>query len=502
MSAFLRSSGPAWGLLCVGVLLSSLPVSPTAAQQGAPTCASPAERRQARTAQRLLAEYHRLGRFDGAALVALGDCVLLSRAWGLANRDWSIANTTTTRFRIGSMTKAFTAVAIHRLAQAGRLDLDAPASRYLPRVVDSLAAGRYTVRQLLWHRSGLPDFNDDPGLFSHVQRRDTPWDSVINRAARSPLRFEPGTGFGYSNNGYWLLGAVLETVTGRSWARALDSLVSVPLGLRYTVDDQPFSIQVERATGYRDAFDGITVALPYRATADAGLWSTTEDLYRLFRGLFDPHRTSDALRAALFNDRPDGNAQGWTRDSVQFVSGGRRYRLFRQDGAVYGFFATSFLVPQRNWVIVLLSNYRRPYNSLREIATRLGTVLDGGSPEPPMATLGSVLEGIRQRAGVDSAIACLQRERCRGAASVNETELNIWAWFLAERGAPGQAARAFGALTALLPQATATWYGLADNALAAGDTVTARRAVQQLLRLAPTHGGGLQLQSRLGLQNP
>ena len=483
-------------IVVVAVIGVSMRPVPAAAQRRTVRCASTEEQRQAREAEQLLAQYYRLGRFDGAALVARGDCVLMSRAWGLANRDWNVANTPATLFRIGSITKAVTAAAVHRLALAGRLDLDAPAARYLPRW-DTAATRRYTVRQLLWHRSGLPDFNDDLEFFAYVQNRDTPWDSVVARAARSPLQFEPGTGFGYSNNAYWLLGAILETVTGRSWIDALDSLVLAPLGLGHTVADAPRGIVTNRSTGYRDAFDGITVALPYRATGDAGLWSTTEDLYHLLRGLSDPRRTPEALRAALFEDRPDGNAQGWFRDTVRFAPSSRSYRVFRQDGAVYGFFATTFLIPEPEWVIVLLTNYRRPYNSLREIAMGLGSLLDGGAALPAAATLGNVVESIRQKSGVSDAIACLEQASCRGTAAVNETELNVWAWFQAERGAPAEAARAFHALTALFPTATATWYGLAYNALAAGDSVTARRAVDELLRLAPTHAGGLRLRARL-----
>lgn len=459
-------------------------------------CAAATERSAAGEIEDLLTAYHRVGRFDGVALVARGDCVLLERGWGLANRDWGIPNEPDARFRIASITKAFTAVAIHELALAGRLDLDAPASRYLA-AMDAAATGRYTVRQLLWHRSGLPDFNYDPEFFDYVQRTSTPWDSVLARAAQAPLRFTPGSDFGYSNDGYWLLGAVLESVTGESWAAAIDSLVLRPLGLEHTVPDDPLAPQPRRATGYRDAFDGLTVALPYRATADAGLWSTAGDLHRFLAALTDPARTPEPLRRAIWEDRPDGNAQGWTRDTVRFTPDGPRYRLFRQDGAVYGFFATTFLVPERGWIVILLTNYRRPYNSLREIAMQVTGVLEGGTPTPPVETLGSRVEALRRTEGVDRAIGCLRDARCRGAAVVNETELNVWAWFLAERGEPDHAVRAFDALTALLPTAAATWYGLASNAADVGDVATARRALESLLALDPTNAGGLALRARL-----
>lgn len=169
-------------------------------------CASAVERAQIPAIESLLAAYHEVGEFDGVAFVARGDCVLLERGWGSANRDWDIPNDPQTRFRIASITKAFTAVAIHSLALAGRLDLDAPASRYLLHL-DPAATGRYTVRQLLLHRSGLPDFNQDPEFFEFVQTAWTPWDSVLARAAAQPLRFPPGRS-----------SATATTVTG-SWGR-------------------------------------------------------------------------------------------------------------------------------------------------------------------------------------------------------------------------------------------------------------------------------------------
>lgn len=290
-------------------------------------------------------------------------------------------------------------------------------------------------------------------------------------------------------------------MTGYPWAAAIDSLVLMPNGLDHTAADDPMAPMPRRATGYRDAFDGLSVALPYRATADAGLWSTAGDLHRFLAALSDPARTPEALRRAVWDERPDGNAQGWMRDTARFVPGGHSYRLYRQDGAVYGFFATTFLIPERGWIVVLLTNYRRPYNSLREIAMQVTGVLDGGTPTTPSQTLGSRVEDLRRTEGVDRAIACLRDESCRGSAVVNETELNIWAWFLAERGGPAEAVRAFDALTTLLPTATSTWFGLASNALEVGDLAAARRGIERLLALDPTNAGGLSLLARIETTN-
>ena len=111
--------------------------------------------------------------------------------------------------------------------------------------------------------------------------------------------------------------------------------------------------------------------------------------------------------------------------------------------------------------------------------------------------LGTRLDSLRHTSGSRTAIGCLRSTSCRGDALINETELNIWAWTLEAQGARADALEAFEALTALLPKAAATWFGLASVATDAGDFARARRAVARVLELAPAHQGALRLRGRL-----
>jgi len=151
-----------------------------------------------------------------------------------------------------------------------------------------------------------------------------------------------------------------------------------------------------------------------------------------------------ALRRAIWEDRPDGNAQGFTRDTIRPAAGTRVYRHFRQDGAVYGFFATTFTIPERQWHIVLLTNYRRPYNSLREIASQIVTIFDGGEPTRPSVTLGTRLDSLKRVSGTHTAVVYIRSASCRGTALINETELVLF------HGA-GNALRGRRALSCTLP---------------------------------------------------
>ena len=150
--------------------------------------------------------------FSGSVLVARDGQILLDRGYGLANREWSIPNDSATRFRLGSVTKQFTAVAIMLLNERGQVDLDAPVKTYLPNA--PAAWDRMTVRHLLTHSSGLYDHGSDPRftqtLFGDPKRRWSREDLVRLSMSYAGPQGAPGEKFLYSDTGYILLGDVIE----------------------------------------------------------------------------------------------------------------------------------------------------------------------------------------------------------------------------------------------------------------------------------------------------
>lgn len=180
---------------------------------------------------RLITRYYDAGQFNGAALIVERGKVIYKKAFGYSNFEWKIPNTPDTKFRIGSITKSFTAILVLQLAEQGKLKLDDKIADYLsdfsPKICDKI-----TVRQLLTYTSGLPDYNDVQDFFRAVQSGLLTDTDILKRISEYELLFEPGTKFKYSNDGYRVLGAIIEKVTGKSYEQVLQENILVPLNMK------------------------------------------------------------------------------------------------------------------------------------------------------------------------------------------------------------------------------------------------------------------------------
>lgn len=197
------------------------------------------------------------------------------------------------RFRIASVTKAFTAAVVMELVEEGRLSLDDPVEHWAPGL---LAEGdSITVRQLLAHTSGLSDYTKNEGfLEAFVAGEDLPPQKLVSFVSSEPLAFEPGTKYEYSDTDNIVLGIIVEAATGRSYEQELRSRVLEPLGLQATVLPDGPAMPEPHAQGYQYAPEGegagepedVTTALdPSAAWASGALVSTPDDVSRFFGGL-------------------------------------------------------------------------------------------------------------------------------------------------------------------------------------------------------------------------
>jgi len=229
-------------------------------------------------------------RFSGAVLVAKEGEVLFSKAYGLADREREIPNTLQTRFRIGSMNKMFTAVAILQLLEAGKVDLKAPLGTYLTDYPNRDIAEQVTIHQLLTHTGGTGDIFG-PEFFAHREELRTLNDYVELYGERGP-EFEPGSQWVYSNYGFILLGAVIETVTGQSYYDYVHEHIYEPVGMTGTGSVPEDHAVPDRAIGYMDPSGGTdwrpnTDTLPYRGTSAGGGYSTVGDFARFADALLN-----------------------------------------------------------------------------------------------------------------------------------------------------------------------------------------------------------------------
>src|SRR6266513_5336418 len=228
----------------------------------------------------LLTLYHKYGQFNGAALVADNGKVIYEKGLGLANMEWNIPNGPDTKFRLGSITKQFTATLILQLVEQGKIKLDGKLSDYLPDYRKDTGA-KVTIHNLLSHTSGVPSYTSLPGFFSNVSRNPFAVNDFIKKYASGDLEFEPGTRFVYSYSGYFLLGAIIEKVTGKPYEQVLKENIFDPLGMKNSGYDHWETILSKRAIGYTQNPRGyetapyLDMSIPYAA---GSLYSTVEDL--------------------------------------------------------------------------------------------------------------------------------------------------------------------------------------------------------------------------------
>jgi CubicO group peptidase (beta-lactamase class C family) len=290
--------------------------------------------------------------FSGAVLIARDGDILLSAGYGLAHRGWEIPNTPATKFRIGSVTKQFTGLAILKLQEEGRLSVEDAICTYLDEC--PAAWQPLTIRHLLTHTAGIPNLTDFPDYPETMSEPTTPA-ATMQRFADRPLEFEPGTSFAYSNSGYILLGIIIEAASGQPYAEYLQDNFFSPLGMENTGLDSNSRIIPQMAEGYanpqtRAAY--VHMSVPYAAGA---LYSTVGDLYRWTVALHTGKVVSAEAWESMWENAytfPDGSQYGYglSRNGP----GGRRW--VGHGGGINGFASMVQYLPAERLTIVVLSN--------------------------------------------------------------------------------------------------------------------------------------------------
>jgi len=308
--------------------------------------------------------------FMGAVLVAREGRVVFETACGLANAEWEVPNAIDTRFRVGSVTKQFTAAAFLRLAEQGKLSLDDPATRH----VEGLPAAwqGMTLRQLLNHTSGIPEFSKLP---DYADRRRGPLEleRSLARLYAFPLESAPGEKFSYSNSGYILLSHILERVTGRTFGEHLRAEFFTPLGLADTAVDSNGTIVPRRAAGYFRPQGRLANApfinmdVPMGAGA---LRSTVRDLWRWTEALMGGQVVSAGSLTEMTTPGLGDYGLGLVIKQID----GRR--IIEHGGSIEGFTAHLRYYPETRVTIIVLANVNSA--APPKLADALGEIAHGG----------------------------------------------------------------------------------------------------------------------------
>jgi CubicO group peptidase (beta-lactamase class C family) len=352
-------------------------------------------------------------RIPGVSLAVVdGDQVAHLRGFGQA-RPGGPAPGPATPFCIGSLTKSFTALALMQLAEAGRLDLDAPAVRYLPwfRLADPQASARITVRHLLVQTSGLPNGAGEIILADFDQRPEAAQRQARALAALAPRR-PPGAAWEYSNSNYQLLGLILEAASGVPYADYIQARLFTPLGMRHSYVSAAAAPPGELAVGHQLWF-GFPVAVPAMpmpagALAGGGLLSSAEDLARWLIVHLNGGRLADQpiVSAAALDELHRGAAdmRAFGRVIGQYGMGwcvGQlgADRVVWHGGTLPHFGAFMALLPERRQGLVLLFNACHHWFNPVQTAVGLGAAgLLAGEPPAPLPGVGLIPGLLRAQA--------------------------------------------------------------------------------------------------------
>ena len=297
--------------------------------------------------------------FSGAVLIDRGGTLLMQKAWGYADRERRIPNAPDTQFRLGSMNKMFTAIAVLQLVEAGKLSLDGYLGDYITDYPNRDVATRVTVRHLLTHTGGTGDIF----VPEYMQNRESVKEHAdfVKLLGARGLDQEPGASFRYSNYGFVLLGALIEKVSGVSYYEYVDSHIFKPCGMRSTAS-LPESVAVpKRAVGYMkrdEQWVSNVDTLPYRGMAAGGGYSTVGDLQRFARALLSGKLLSKQLlteaTTRFYKDELFGYGYGFQvvgRDNLTYYGHG---------GGAPGMNGDLYVFPQLDVIIVVLSNFDPP----------------------------------------------------------------------------------------------------------------------------------------------
>jgi CubicO group peptidase (beta-lactamase class C family) len=336
-------------------------------------------------------------RIPGLSIAVVVDGRLAwSEGYGWADVENAIPAEPTTAFRIASVSKAITAVAVMQLAERGALDLDAPVQRYVPTFPEK--PWPVTLRQLLGHLGGIRNYRADD--FGGQPDNADPYASLTDALAvfkDDPLDQEPGTRYSYTTFGYTLLGAALEGASGSGFAAYMREHVFEPAGMGQTRIDSPYDLIARRARGYtllgvREKWAGRPPTGPLRncdfldasyKLPGGGLVSTAEDLARfavaLGSGVLVRRETFEAMstrqRTRSGEDTPYG--LGWYVEGIEGHTG-----VVWHGGVQKGVTSTLYLVPRDHFAVAILTNLEGGlYLGLEALAGRIGDIVT--RPPPP-----------------------------------------------------------------------------------------------------------------------
>jgi CubicO group peptidase (beta-lactamase class C family) len=290
-------------------------------------------------------------------LVAQDGEVLYRKAFGKAHLELDVDMQPEHIFRIGSITKQFTAVAILQLVQEGKLALDDEITRFFP---DYPTHGhRITIEHLLTHTSGIKSYTDMNAWDEEMRRKDFTVAEMIDFFKDEPMDFAPGEQWAYNNSAYFLLGAIIEQVSGQTYAEYLSEHIFLPLGLSHSSYGDPGRLTPGRVAGYTGGTSGyqpmayLSMTQPYAA---GSLLSNVDDLFTWYEAVMSDKVLSPGMRQLAHTPYVLNNGESTNYGYGWFIGNIQGSPMIEHGGGINGFVTSSLYLPEENLFVSILTN--------------------------------------------------------------------------------------------------------------------------------------------------
>jgi CubicO group peptidase (beta-lactamase class C family) len=449
----------------------------------------------------LMSLYTEYGQFNGSVLVAEDGEVLYKHGFGKANMEWNIPNTANTKHRLGSITKQFTAMLILQLVEEGKLKLDAPITTYLPDYPKA-KGDKISLHHLLTHSSGIPNYTSFPKFFEETSRDAFTPTEFISQFKDLELEFTPGEKFAYSNSGYFLLGVIIEKVTGKSYEENLQEKIFQPLNMKDTGFDHHNVILKNRASGYEKRGNSysnaayLDMSIPYSA---GSLYSTVEDMYLWDRALQNntllSKENTDLLFAPHIKSGSGTYGYGWGTNKMVNAASKDSLVVIGHGGGINGFNTLINRIPANQELIVLLNNTGG--TNLGEMSRNIIKILNDLPYELPQRSLANYLMDEITKNGLEAGIAAFKKQKDSKEYILKENDMNALGYQFLQSGKLNEAIAVFKLNVAEFPESSNVYDSLGEAYMEAGNKELAILNYKRSVEMDPKNENGKEMLKKL-----
>ena len=454
--------------------------------------------------EELLSTYEEYGKFNGSVLVSDQGKVIYKKGFGMANMEWDIPNQPNTKHRLGSITKQFTAMLILQLVAEGKLDLQAPITTYLPDYPKA-SGDIITSHHLLTHTSGIPNYTAFPKFMEDESRKPYTPEEFVKTFADKALDFTPGEKFSYSNSGYFLLGVLVEKLSGKSYEQMLQDKILTPLNMKDTGYDNHGDILKNRATGYeksgRDYMNSsyLDMSIPYAA---GSMYSTVEDLYKWDQALYTTNILPKEYMTMYFKPYIPafGNvhyAYGWIVGYAKIGKSTDSIYAIEHGGGINGFNTNISRTTSNNSLIVLLNNTDGA--PLNDMTKAIRGIMHGKEYDMPKKSVADVVLAVIEDKGIDAGILQYNSIKDSETYSLSEREMNAIGYQLMGSDKVEEANKVFQLIIKEFPTSSNAYDSFGESLMKLGKNDLAIKNYRKSVALNPNNQNGIDSLKKLGV---